>query len=154
MIIDSHAHYAHSSFENSFQYLSWEDNWTLKEGTLEDLLNRMEEQGVAMSVEPGISLDSNEKILQLAQRYPGQIFPAVGCHPTRCIYEKWSDRKRLDKYAVRSGILALGETGLDYHPRVVGEIAALQGRPREEVERLTAENAIRLYRLPGWESLK
>ena len=288
MIVDSHAHYAHASFSNSFRYLSWEENWTLKEGTLEDLFGEMMERGITMSVEPGISLDFNEKILALAERYPGRVFPAVGCHPTRCIHEKWSDRKRLDAYAARPGIVALGETGLDYHhprqeqprrkqylwflyqlhlarkhklplvlhirdadwdairvlklykpkyggvvhccgegwdiiseylklglyigiggvllnparneklkeavkhiplesilvetdspyvlpyckdvlppklirrtrnsslilPRVIDEIARLQGRTPEEVERVTAENAIRLYRLPGWESLE
>ncbi len=123
MIIDSHAHYAHASFSGSFRYLSWEDTWTLREGTLEDLLEQMEERGIAMSVEPGISLDFNEKILALAEQYPGRIFPAVGCHPTRCIYEKWSDRKRLDAYCTRPGVVALGETGLDYH------------HPREEQQR-------------------
>lgn len=115
MIIDSHAHYAHASFSGTFRYLSWEDTWTLKEGTLEDLLAKMEEAGIAISVEPGIGLDFNEKILTLAEKYPGRIFPAVGCHPTRCIHEKWSDRKRLDAFCTRPGVVALGETGLDYH---------------------------------------
>ena len=115
MIIDSHAHYAHASFSNTFRYLAWEDTWTLKEGTREDLLAQMQEKGIAMSVEPGISLDFNENILALAERYPGRIFPAVGCHPTRCIYEKWSDRGRLDAYCTRPGVVAVGETGLDYH---------------------------------------
>ena len=124
MIIDSHAHYAHASFAGNFRYLSWEDNWVLKEGTLEDLLAGMQERGIAISVEPGISLDFNDKILALAQRYPGRIFPAVGCHPTRCIYEKWSDRKRLEDYCTRPGVVALGETGLDYH------------HPREEQHRV------------------
>lgn len=123
MIIDSHAHYAHASFAGNFRYLSWEDNWVLKEGTLEDLLQQMQERGIAISVEPGISLDFNDKILAIAQRYPGRIFPAVGCHPTRCIYEKWSDRKRLEDYCTRPGVVALGETGLDYH------------HPREEQQR-------------------
>ena len=123
MIIDSHAHYAHASFSGNFRYLSWEDNWVLKEGTLEDLLQQMQERGIAISVEPGISLDFNDKILAIAQRYPGRIFPAVGCHPTRCIYEKWSDRKRLEDYCTRLGVVALGETGLDYH------------HPREEQQR-------------------
>ena len=123
MIIDSHAHYAHASFSGNFRYLSWEDNWVLKEGTLEDLLAGMQERGIAISVEPGISLDFNDKILAIAQRYPGRIFPAVGCHPTRCIYEKWSDRKRLEDYCTRPGVVALGETGLDYH------------HPREEQRR-------------------
>lgn len=124
MIIDSHAHYAHASFSGNFRYLSWEDNWILKEGTLEELLEQMQERGIAISVEPGISLDFNDKILALAQRYPGRIFPAVGCHPTRCIYEKWSDRKRLEDYCTRPGVVALGETGLDYH------------HPREEQHRV------------------
>ena len=124
MIIDSHAHYAHASFSGNFRYLSWEDNWVLKEGTLEDLLAGMQERGIAVSVEPGISLDFNDKILAIAQRYPGRIFPAVGCHPTRCIYEKWSDRKRLEDYCTRPGVVALGETGLDYH------------HPREEQHRV------------------
>ena len=115
MIVDSHAHYAHASFSGSFRYLSWEDNWTLKEGNLEELLEQMEERGIAMSVEPGIGLDFHEKIFALAARYPGRIFPAAGCHPTRCINEKWSDRKRLLDYCARPGVVALGETGLDYH---------------------------------------
>ena len=45
MIIDSHAHYAHASFAGNFRYLSWEDNWVLKEGTLEDLLQQHHERG-------------------------------------------------------------------------------------------------------------
>lgn len=115
MIVDSHAHYAHAGFSGKFHYLSWEENWTLKEGTLEELLSEMEERGISMSVEPGISLDFNEQILSIANRYPGRIFPAVGCHPTRCIHEKWSDRRRLDGYCRDKAVVAVGETGLDYH---------------------------------------
>ena len=115
MIIDSHAHYAHASFSGSFRYLSWEENWTMREGTLEELFGQMQERGIAISVEPGISLDFHEQILDLARRYPGRVFPAAGCHPTRCICEKWSDRSRLDAYSRLPGIVAIGETGLDYH---------------------------------------
>ncbi len=43
------------------------------------------------------------------------IFPAVGVHPTRSIFEKWPDRKKLDDYACMQGIIAIGEIGLDYH---------------------------------------
>ena len=115
MIVDSHAHYAHSGFSGSFRYLSWEENWTVKEGTLEELLSEMADRGISASVEPGISMDFNERILELSKRYPGRIFPAVGCHPTRCIHEKWSDRKRLDDYCRDDTVVAIGETGLDYH---------------------------------------
>lgn len=36
-------------------------------------------------------------------------------HPTRSIYEKWSDRKKLDAFAKTPGVIAIGECGLDYH---------------------------------------
>lgn len=124
MIVDSHAHYAHASFSGTFRYLSREENWVLREGTREELFAEMESRGITMSVEPGIGLDFNEKILELAREYPGRIFPAVGCHPTRCIHEKWSDRKRLDQVSLEKGIVAIGETGLDYH------------HPRQEQHRL------------------
>lgn len=115
MIVDSHAHYAHASYSNSFRYLSWEENWTLHEGSLEELFARMDDMGITMSVEPGVGLDFNENILALARKHPGRIFPAVGCHPTRCICEKWSDRGRLAEISKEPGIVAIGETGLDYH---------------------------------------
>lgn len=124
MIVDSHAHYAHASFDGTFRYVSWEDNWTLREGTREALLGQMLERGIAMSVEPGISLAFNRKVLELARQYPGRIFPAVGCHPTRCISEKWRDKRQLEELSRESGIVAIGETGLDYH------------HPRQEQHRL------------------
>ena len=115
MIVESHAHYAHTSFAGNFRYLSCEDNWELKEGTLEDLLAQMQERGIAMSVEPGSGRDFHEKIFELTAKYPDRIFPAVGCHPTRCFLEKWRDRRRLIGYSARPGVVAIGETGLDYH---------------------------------------
>lgn len=38
-------------------------------------------------------------------------------------------------------------------PRVIAQIAAIKGVPAGEVERITAENAIRLFALPGFEKL-
>ena len=115
MIVDSHAHYAHACFRGGFRYLSWEENWALHEGTRETLFREMDRAGITMSIEPGIGLDFNGDILAMARAYPGRIFPAVGCHPTRCFHEKWSDRKRLDKLSREPGVVAIGETGLDYH---------------------------------------
>ena len=53
--------------------------------------------------------------MQLCSEYPGQIFPAIGVHPTRSIFEKWSDRHKLAAYANTPGVIAIGEIGLDYH---------------------------------------
>ena len=75
----------------------------------------MLDANIPYSIEPGVSIQSSGEVLQLCAEYPGRIFPAVGIHPTRSIYENWSDRKQLDALAKTSGVIAVGEIGLDYH---------------------------------------
>ena len=116
MIIDSHAHYNNSAYKKPFRYLSYDkDGYALKEGELPQLIQEMEDADIRYFVEPGVSLQSCEEVLALVAQYPGRIFPAMGMHPTRSIYEKWSDRKKLDAFAKMPGVVAIGECGLDYH---------------------------------------
>ena len=116
MIIDSHAHYNNSAYKKSFRYLSYDkDGYALKEGELPQLMQEMEDANIHYFIEPGVSLQSCEEVLELAAQYHGKIFLAMGIHPTRSIYEKWSDRKRLDAFAKMPGVIAIGECGLDYH---------------------------------------
>ena len=70
---------------------------------------------IPCSIEPGVSLESCKEVLELAEQYSGRIFPATGIHPTRSIFEKWSDRQKLVEYANTPGVIAIGEIGLDYH---------------------------------------
>lgn len=116
MIIDSHAHYSHASYKNTLRYLTRnEDGYCLAEGDLPQILQEMRDADILCSIEPGISLASNEAVLQLCKAYPDRIFPAMGVHPTRAIHESWRDRKRLKALAEAEGVIAIGETGLDYH---------------------------------------
>ena len=116
MIIDSHAHYNNSAYKKPFRYLSYDkEGLSLKEGELPQLIQEMENANIRYFIEPGVSLQSCEEVLELAGQYPGRIFPATGIHPTRSIYEKWSDRKKLDAFAKMPGVVAIGECGLDYH---------------------------------------
>ena len=118
MIIDSHAHYNNNAYKKPFRYLSYDkDGYTLKEGELPQLMQEMGNTNIRYFIEPGVSLQSCEEVLELAAQYPGRIFPAMGIHPTRSIYEKWSDRKRVDAFAKTPGVIAIGECGLDYHYR-------------------------------------
>ena len=126
MIIDSHAHYNNNAYKKPFRYLAYgEDGYALREGELPQLMQEMEEANIRYFIEPGVSLQSCEEVLELAAQYPGRIFPAVGVYPTRSIFEKWSDRYKLDAYANTLGVIAIGEIGLDYHHK------------REEQHRLT-----------------
>ena len=126
MIIDSHAHYNNNAYKKPFRYLAYgEDGYALREGDREQLFRELVEANIPYSIEPGVSLQSCGEVLELAAQYPGRIFPAVGVHPTRSIFAKWSDRYKLDAYANTPGVIAIGEIGLDYHYK------------REEQHRLT-----------------
>ena len=82
MIIDSHAHYNNSAYKKPFRYLSYDnDGYTLKEGELPQLMQEMEAANIRYFIEPGVSLQSCEEVLQLCAEYPGRIFPAIGVHP-------------------------------------------------------------------------
>ena len=116
MIIDSHSHYNNNAYKKTFRYLSYDkDGYALKEGGREQLFRELLEANIPYSIEPGVSLQSCEEVLQLCTEYPGRVFPAIGIHPTRSIFEKWADRHKLDAYANTPGIIAIGEIGLDYH---------------------------------------
>ena len=116
VIIDSHAHYNNSAYKKPFRYLSYDkEGYSLKEGELPQLMQEMEEANIRYFIEPGVSLQSCEEVLQLCSEYPGRIFPTIGVHPTRSIFEKWSDRHKLATYANTPGVIAIGEIGLDYH---------------------------------------
>ena len=116
MIIDSHAHYNNNAYKKPFRYLIFgKDGYALKEGDREQLFRELLEANIPYSIEPGVSLESCKEVLELTAQYPGRIFPAIGIHPTRSIFEKWSDRHKLDAYANSLGVIAIGEIGLDYH---------------------------------------
>lgn len=116
MIIDSHAHYNNSCYKKPFRYLTHsKDGYDLGEGDREQLMRQLLEADIRFSIELGVSLPSCEEVLQLCSEYPGRIFPAMGVHPTRAIFEKWPNRKNLDALAQTPGVIAIGECGLDYH---------------------------------------
>ena len=116
MIIDSHSHYMFEKFKGEFSYLGLENGeYTLFRGTLSDVFTAMDKAEIIASIEPGVDLASNEKILELSRKYPSRIFPAVGVHPTRCIKEVWKNRKKLTVYAQHPNVAAIGEIGMDYH---------------------------------------
>ena len=116
MIIDSHAHYNNNAYKKPFRYLSYDkDGYALKDGDRDQVFQELLEANIPYSIEPGVSLQSCEEVLQLCAEYPGRIFPAIGIHPTRSIFEKWSDRHKLNAYENTPGVIAIGEIGLDYH---------------------------------------
>ena len=116
-MIDSHVHLSYKSFNQVFPYIDMEeDRYKIThEGTRDKLIARMKENGVECCIEPAIDVDSNELLLDLSKEYEGFIHPAVGNHPTRCVRSSFGDFRRVSDFAEDERIVAIGETGLDYH---------------------------------------
>jgi len=83
----------------------------------EAVLNEAKAAGVVGIIAVGQGLASNQKTIEIARRYPGLVFPAMGLHP-------WSlgteDIDRCLEFIDNHGgdAVAIGEIGLDYHKRV------------------------------------
>ncbi len=84
---------------------------------LEQVLAQAKEAGLAAIVAVGSDIESNQKTLDIAEKYPGFIYPALGWHPW---YIKESDISANLEFIKTNIVRAvgIGEVGLDYHKRV------------------------------------
>lgn len=116
-MIESHAHISGRKFDGNFRYLTCSGSgiFSADEGDRPKLIGEMKKGNIEAVIEPAVGLDSNRAILETAERYPQFVFPAVGLHPTRTRNEKWQDRIVLEELSKRQTVVAIGETGLDFH---------------------------------------
>ena len=99
MLFDTHAHLDDRAFDQDRQAL----------------LARLPEQGLALVMNPGCSLESSRNASKLAEEYD-YIYAAVGSHPDAA---DEVDEAVLEEYRklckLNPKIKAIGEIGLDYH---------------------------------------
>lgn len=130
MIIDSHIHLSHFLYDNTFPFVSIDGNeFTVSTGTRDQLIQQLKTAGIEACIDPGIDIISNHRLLCLAKQYPNFVYPAIGIHPTRTFQYSsvdangkrtssklhWKQRSIIMEYANNEHIIAIGETGLDYH---------------------------------------
>jgi len=80
----------------------------------DEVVARADANGVTKIIEVGIDLESDKEAIALAIRYP-QVYAAVGIHPHeagKATQESWEELRSL---ASHPGVVAIGETGLDYY---------------------------------------
>lgn len=127
MLIETHAHLDYLDFANDF----------------DDVLRRANEAGVTRIITIGTSIESSQRAVDLAEKYPN-IFAVIGVHPTYVDESAEDVITPLRELAKNPRVVALGETGLDYHQLPSAKVAkekqvqvlsqALQGETDEEVE--------------------
>jgi len=126
MLIETHAHLDYPEFA----------------ADLDDVLRRATEAGVTRIITIGTSIESSRRAVGLAEKYPN-IFAVVGVHPTNAEQAGEDVITPLRELAKSPRVVAIGETGLDYHhlPSVeaakqknVQVFSALQSGTEEQVE--------------------
>lgn len=87
---------------------------------LDAFLAEQRKDGVQAILVPGVDSTSVKDVLEVCDRYPEYLFPALGLHPEN-VKEDWEEQLRVLKEAVdqrmnsANPLIAIGEIGLDYH---------------------------------------
>jgi TatD DNase family protein len=81
---------------------------------LEQVIERANAAGIARIISIGTDLDSSKRAIQLAERFPC-VYAVVGWHPSDVMRAPADIRSALRELASHAKVVALGETGLDYH---------------------------------------
>jgi TatD DNase family protein len=77
--------------------------------------------GLSGIVAVGMDRTSNEKILGMAERYPGVVFPAIGYHPANITISGIRDNLDFLEKHIEEAV-AIGEIGLDFKIALAREI--------------------------------
>jgi len=133
-IVETHAHLDYPDFAPDF----------------DDVLRRANEAGVTRIITIGTSIESSRRAIELAEKYPN-IFAVIGVHPTYAGETPDDVMTPLRELAKNPRVVALGESGLDYHSLPSREAAkdkkvqvfanALQGETEEQIDASIADGA-------------
>lgn len=81
----------------------------------EEVIVRACQSQVSVMINAGVDMPSSRFSVDLARRFPGVIYAAIGFHPNDCADLKTSDLRDLRELARQPGVVAIGEIGLDYY---------------------------------------
>lgn len=97
-MFDTHAHYDDAAFDPD----------------RDEILSALGAAGVACVVDPGCTVESSRRALELAERY-AFLYAAVGIHPEECAGAAGAEFDAVRELAKHPKAVAIGEIGLDYH---------------------------------------
>ncbi len=79
--------------------------------SIDAILLRAQEKGVGYFLNPGVTLEDSDKILNLTQKYPN-VYGAIAVHPTEQVAAPTLEQLR--QQTLLPKMVAIGETGLDF----------------------------------------
>jgi TatD DNase family protein len=81
---------------------------------LQQVVERARSAGITKIISIGTDLESSRRAIELAGQFP-QVYAVVGWHPSDATRAPADIRRELSELARHPRVVALGETGLDYH---------------------------------------
>lgn len=83
---------------------------------LDDVVARAIQAGVRRIINPGVDMESSRAGIELARRFPGVVYAAVGFHPNDTAdFSQTRLDDEITPLAHAAGVVAIGEIGLDYY---------------------------------------
>ena len=98
MFYDTHAHLDYPDYASD----------------LLEVLARAKAAGIERIISIGTDLESSRRAVELAERF-AEVFAAVGWHPSHASAAPADVKSPLRELAVHPKVVAIGETGFDYH---------------------------------------
>jgi TatD DNase family protein len=99
MYIDTHAHLTFPEFDLD----------------LPDIIHRAKNGGIESIINIALDDEAIRNSVRIAEEYPGFVFTAAGIHPHEASGWKESDYQKFKDLVKKHKLIAIGETGLDYH---------------------------------------
>jgi TatD DNase family protein len=84
------------------------------DGDRDAVLERARAAGVVQMIVTGASAEGSRAALDLARRHPGELYATAGVHPHRASEFTDATEAALRRLSAEDGVVAVGETGLDY----------------------------------------
>jgi len=82
---------------------------------LDEVIERALHSGVSKILCVGTTLRSSERAVEIARRFPGVVYGAVGIHPNHAAESGPEELTEIEALARLPEVVAIGETGLDFH---------------------------------------
>ena len=135
MLVDTHTHFY--------------DEWLLPDA--EAAIQRAIDAGVGKMIQADVDSTERPRMWEIGLRHPGVLFQMAGLYPGSVTADNW--RYELDQVQGITGVVAIGEIGLDYHEGREFE------KEQKEVLRLKLELAaqrnlpVNIHLRDAWEDL-
>ncbi len=133
MLIETHAHLDYPDFAKDF----------------DEVLRRANDAGVTRIISIGTSIESSRRAIALAEKH-ANVFAVVGVHPTAVLESGDDVIDPLRELVKNPRVVAIGETGLDYHrlpskepekEKATRVMRALGGETEEQIDAGLADGA-------------